>query len=234
MLLRKESFGDFFTVEPLNIKVNAIAKDPKYASYEWKGSCGRSAIYDKTAFGLYVLRNENVAYISDEEKTIWLEKTAWDLRDMISEKRKRVYALYRKRDAQKYLSSSFAKSWLKKMRYTVKESETGTKYLFLSILPGYNKISNKSFQKLCHSINDANFKSEFSMGVWIGGKVDWTMFYEQPFGHVNGRETYFCGGVAEDNYSPDDWERDMANLKTKLGHPVSQKEYINFLFKKGK
>ena len=238
----RDAFGEsYYPVENLEIKVSEICHDPKYADYEWKERGGDTIIggkYDHNCyrrnFILYVLRNETVAHIDDEKKKIWFEKGDWDLDKMIDKSKDRVRAISRKREAQKYLASPFAKQWLKKMRFTVKESETGIKYYFLSILPGYKKIPRHSFQKLCQSICEANYESEFSMNMYIGGKVDWTLFYEQPFTHVNGCETYSCGALGKDNYSPDDWERDMAKLKRELGHPVTQEEYISFMFKKKK
>lgn len=137
----------------------------------------------------------------------------------------------RREKAQKYLSSPFAKGWLNKMQYTIKESEAGEKYLFLAILAGYKKLSQKSFQRLVEAIYTMNFDDEFCMSVWIGGSVNWTMLYSQPFTHVNGSETYFCHGVAEDDYSPEDWERDMAIIKAnKNGEPVTAYDYISYLF----
>lgn len=134
------------------------------------------------------------------------------------------YAERRREEAKRYLASPFAKSWLKKMRYTVKENKAG-KYLFISILPGYKKISDESFQKLVEALYYSNFEGRFAMHMWIGGKVDWTMIYHQPFTRIHGHETFWCGGVGEDNYSPEDWERDMKIL----GENVTQKEYIEYI-----
>jgi len=130
----------------------------------------------------------------------------------------------------KYINSPFAKHWLKEMQYTVKIGDDGTKYLFLAILAGYNRISDSSFSRLCRSIYEVNFNDEFCMSIWIGGRVNWTMLYSQPFTHVNGHETYFCHGVAKDDYSPEDWERDMEQIRKETGKPVSQYDYISYLF----
>jgi len=111
------------------------------------------------------------------------------------------------REAKAYLNSPFAKGWLKKMQYTVREDEYGHKFVFLAILCGHGKISNEAFQKLCNAICRVNFGGRLKMTMWIGGKVNWTMFYERP-DHVNGHETYFSGIVAQDNFSPEDFDRD--------------------------
>ena len=133
-------------------------------------------------------------------------------------------------EAQKFLETKEAKKWLKKMQYTVKVSETGVKYVFLAILCGYEKISDEYFSDLCEAVYKANFDDQFMMSMWIGGRVNWTMFFSQPFTHVNGHETFFCHGVGIDDYSPEDWERDMAKIKEKNGgKPVTEKEFIDYL-----
>ena len=133
-------------------------------------------------------------------------------------------------EAQKFLETKEAKKWLKKMQYTVKVSETGVKYVFLAILCGYEKIDDEFFNDLCTAVYKANFDDAFMMNMWIGGRVNWTMFFSQPFTHVNGHETFFCHGVGIDDYSPEDWERDMAKIKEKNGgKPVTEKEYIDYL-----
>lgn len=235
MKIRDMYFDDDYEIEPLkNIKVDDIRNNPKYAHYAWRTRNGESFTYNSEKIvSLRVIKDFDVIYISDEKEMIWINAMArCNVRDAIEAELNKVRALERRRDSKKYLNSSFAKGWLRKMQYTVKESETGEKYLFLAILPGYGKLSKTAFTNICKAIYYTNFDDEFCMTMWIGGKVNWTMFYSQPFTHVNGHETYFCGGVAKDSYSPDDWERDMSDLKAKLGHPVSQKEYIDFLFKK--
>lgn len=111
---------------------------------------------------------------------------------------------------RKYLETPFAKEWLQKMQYTVKEDEYGHKFVFLAILCGYGKISDESFQKLCEAVCWVNFRDDLSMCMWIGGKVNWTMFYERP-DHVNGHETFFCGVVCQDDFSPEDFDRDHSD-----------------------
>lgn len=109
--------------------------------------------------------------------------------------------------ANKYLNSPFAKRWLKKMQYTIREDEYGHKFLFLAILCGYNKISDESFNKICEAICWKEFEGELKMSMWIGGAVNWTMFYERPH-HINGHETFFSGVVCEDDFSPEDFDKD--------------------------
>lgn len=109
-------------------------------------------------------------------------------------------------ESNEFLETDFAKEWLNKMEYTIRE-DNGNKYLFLAILVGYEKISNEEFQALCNAICYKEFGEELCMCMWIGGKVNWTMFYRRP-DHVNGHETYFCGVVAKDGFSPEDWDKD--------------------------
>lgn len=113
----------------------------------------------------------------------------------------------RRRSVDKYLNSPFAKGWLNKMRYTERVDKYGNKFLFIAIKCGYEKISQKAFQKLCDAICMRAYGDSLRMTMWIGGKVNWTMFYQRP-DHVNGHETYFCGVVGEDDFSPEDWDRD--------------------------
>ena len=150
--------------------------------------------------------------------------------NIIDDKREKLYANRRKQKAQKYLESPFARQWLKKMQYTIKQDDEGNKYIFLAILAGHNKISKSAFNNLCEAVYEANHNDRFSMHMWIGGTVDWTMLYSQPFTHVNGCETYFCHGVGRDNYSPDDWENDMKKLREIKGGKVTQYDYISYLF----
>ena len=114
------------------------------------------------------------------------------------------------RESNEFLETDFAKEWLEKMQYTIRE-DNGNKYLFLAILVGYEKISNEEFQALCNAICYKEFGEELRMCMWIGGKVNWTMFYCRP-DHVNGEETYFCGAVAKDNFSPEDWDKDHSDF----------------------
>lgn len=106
-----------------------------------------------------------------------------------------------------YLNSPFAKGWLRKMQYTERTDEYGHKFLFIAIKCGYKKMSDESFQKLCNAICMRAYGNRLRMTMWIGGKVNWTMFYERP-DHVNGSETYFCGVVGEDDFSPEDFDKD--------------------------
>lgn len=103
-----------------------------------------------------------------------------------------------------WLESDFCKEWLEKMKFTTRQ-DGECKYVFLSILSGYKKISDTDFQRLCDALCIREFGLELQMNIWVGGKVDWTMFYYRP-DHVNGHETYYCGVVAEDNFSPEDWD----------------------------
>lgn len=104
-----------------------------------------------------------------------------------------------------WLDSDFCKEWLEKMRFTTRQ-EGDQKYIFLSILPGFQKMDNSDFQRMCDALCLREFGRELRMDMWIGGKVDWTMFYERP-NRVNGSETYFCGIVAKDDFSPEDWDK---------------------------
>ena len=135
--------------------------------------------------------------------------------------------------AQKYLESPFAKHWMKEMQYTERFDDDGNKYVFLAILAGYKKISNEAFHKLCESIYDANYDDYFSMHMWMGGAVNWTMLYDQPFSHVNGRETFFCHGVGKDNYSPDNFDRDIEIVRN-INGKATQEAYISYIFSKAK
>ena len=220
----------YYEVESLGIKAKDILYDPKYMEYKWKDKTGVEFFRQQYEFIRYCLKDCLIAKIDDEQKKIWFEDGDFDLRKIIDKKRELVRIHRRKKKAQKYLESPFAKQWLKKMKYTVKEDDEGNKYIFLAILVGHNKISKRAFTNLCTSIYEATHKDRFCMNMWIGGTVNWTMLYSQPFGHVNGHETYFCHGVAEDNYSPDDWERDMEKIRKAKGRPVKQYDFISFLF----
>lgn len=114
----------------------------------------------------------------------------------------------------KYLSSPFAKGWLNKMQYTERVDEYGNKFLFIAIKCGYKKLSDKSFQKLCNAICMRAYGDRLRMTMWIGGKVNWTMFYQRP-DHVNGHETYFCGVVGQDDFGPEDWDKDHSEYSFK-------------------
>ena len=128
-------------------------------------------------------------------------------------------------------SEAEIEDWFRQMQYTVKTGDDGTQYAFLAILCGKGKVNPAQMTQIAEvAYKNVCPNGRFCMDMWIGGKVDWTMFYDQPFSHVNGHETYFCHGVAKDNYSPDDWEADMATLRTALGRKVTQKDYIDFLF----
>jgi len=120
----------------------------------------------------------------------------------------------KRRSVDEYLDSPFAKEWLDKMQYTERVDEYGHKFLFLAILCGYEKIEREDFQKLCNAICMRAYGDDLRMTIWIGGKVNWTMFYQRP-DHVNGHETYFCGVVAEDNFGPEDWDKDHSEYSFK-------------------
>ena len=120
----------------------------------------------------------------------------------------------RKHQYDEYLNSPFAKGWLRKMQYTERTDEYGHKFLFIAIKCGYNKISNKAFNKLCHAICMRTYGENLRMAMYIGGKVNWTMFYERP-DHVDGHETYFCGVVGEDDFSPEDFDKDHSKYSFK-------------------
>ena len=125
------------------------------------------------------------------------------------------------------LSETEIEEWLERMQYTVKTGADGTPYIFLAILCGKGKLNSVQMTQIAEYAYERSYPNgRFSMEMWIGGSVDWTMLYNQPFRHVNGRETFFCGGVGKDNYSPDDWEADMKLL----GKDATQRSYIEFLF----
>ena len=116
--------------------------------------------------------------------------------------------------AKEYLTRPFVQEWLEKMQYTVKEDEYGHKFVFLAILCGYEKLDNRDFQNICNAVCWENFNSRLCMHMWIGGKVNWTMFYERP-DHVNGHETFFCGVVSQDDFSPEDFDKDHSEYSFK-------------------
>ena len=124
-------------------------------------------------------------------------------------------------------TESEIKEWLRRMNYTVKVGSDGTPYVFLSILCGKGKVNSVQMTQIAEYAYKQSYpEGRFSLNVWIGGKVDWMMIYDQPFSRVNGKETFSCSGIGMDNYSPDDWEADMVSL----GGHATQKEYIEFLF----
>lgn len=127
---------------------------------------------------------------------------------------RKLEKMHKVREAKAYLASPFAKSWLKKMQFTTREDEYGHKFLFLAILCGHEKISQASFQKLCNAISWVTYGDGLHVGMHIGGKVNWTMFYQRP-AHVNGHETYFCGVVCEDDFSPEAWDKDHSAFSFK-------------------
>ena len=114
------------------------------------------------------------------------------------------------REAKTYLNTPYAKEWLRKMQFTTREDEYGHKFLFLAILAGYEKIEQYDFSDLCNALSMVYFGHRLSVGMYIGGKVNWTMFYERP-DHVDGHETYFSGVVAQDDFSPEDFDRDHSD-----------------------
>ena len=148
------------------------------------------------------------------------EREHWDINhnnvviDVTAEEAKQMVEDYeqaekeaKRHSVDEYLDSPFAKEWLGKMQYTERVDEFGHKFLFLAILCGYEKLSDDDFQQLCNAICTRAYGDDLRMTMWIGGKVNWTMFYERP-DHVNGHETYFCGVVAEDDFGPEDWDKD--------------------------
>lgn len=149
-----------------------------------------------------------------DNRSYWEINHSHFVLDVTTEEARQIIADYvaaeketKQHQYDKYLNSPFAKSWLRKMQYTERTDEYGHKFLFLAIKCGYGKISDESFQKLCNAICMRAYGNRLRMTMWIGGKVNWTMFYERP-DHVNGHETYFCGVVGEDDFSPEDFDRD--------------------------
>ena len=153
-----------------------------------------------------------------DERGYWAIDHSYFTLDVTTEEAKQMIADYvaaekeaKQHQYDKYLSSPFARTWLKRMEYTERTDEYGHKFLFLAIKCGYGKISKESFQKLCNAICMRAYGDDLRMTMWIGGKVNWTMFYQRP-AHVNGHETYFCGVVGAANFSPEDFDRDHSEF----------------------
>lgn len=210
--------------EHTNLKTKDIFGVEKYADYKFIDAYGRHLHEtlikeDKYNMYKYVIADFDVIEISDEKKIIRIDCDDFDVDRTVRKNHYKVLDRHAVKEAEKYLASPFAKGWLKKMQYTIKEDEYGHKFLFLAILCGYNKINSLSFQKLCNAICRVNFHDKLRMRMWIGGKVNWTMFYQRP-DHVNGQETYFCGVVGKDNYSPDDFDKDHSEYSFKSVHYI--------------
>lgn len=149
-------------------------------------------------------------YGSKSYKQVLIDMSYEEMNDIIMQefqRREKARVDVEVKKAKEYLANPTNKDWLQKMEYTIKEDEYGHKFVFLAILCGYKKITDDKFQELCNAVCWVNFGAELRMCMWIGGSVNWTMFYESP-DHVNGSETYFCGVVARDNFSPEDFDRD--------------------------
>lgn len=104
-----------------------------------------------------------------------------------------------------WLDTDFCKYWLNEMRFTTRK-DGDSKYLFLSIMPGCGKMSDDEFDRMCKALCLREFGENLCARMYLCGKVDWTMFYKRP-DHVNGTETYFCGVVWKDDFSPEDWDK---------------------------
>lgn len=161
-------------------------------------------------------RNDIQKIFADVPVTSFSYDGAYFVLDVTREQANRMIADHvaaekeeRRHQYDDYLNSPFAKGWLRKMQYTERVDEYGHKFLFIAIKCGYKKMSDESFQKLCNAICMRAYGNRLRMTMWIGGKVNWTMFYERP-DHVNGSETYFCGVVSEDDFSPEDFDKDHA------------------------
>lgn len=151
-----------------------------------------------------------------EDRGYWAINHSYFVLDVTREQANRMIADHvaaekeaRRHEYDDYLNSPFAKGWLRKMQYTERTDEYGHKFLFIAIKCGYKKMSDESFQKLCNAICMRAYGNRLRMTMWIGGKVNWTMFYERP-DHVNGSETFFCGVVGEDDFSPEDFDKNHA------------------------
>ena len=203
-----------------------ICEIPDYVSYdyfsEYRGGIGGGEVFRSygkwRARDIFAARHLPVKAIEGNEVILHDFPSKIDGyaegRFKAVEKRRKI------REAKTYLNTPYAKGWLRKMQFTIKEDEYGHKFLFLAILAGYKKMSQQSFQKLCNAICRVYFNDKLRMSMYIGGKVNWTMFYERP-DHVDGHETYFSGVVAQDDFSPEDFDRDhsgysFANAKRHL------------------
>lgn len=184
----------------------------KYFGYDVIGTESSSSwsihIYEFTGYNIeiYMLKDLEVVKIDHTEKEIVVEGSIYDVENAAEAAKKKVRTAIQKRKAETFLATPLAQRWLKKMKYTTRKDEYGNEFVFLAIKCGYKKLGKESFQTLCDSLCWRHFGGELRMHMWIGGEVNWTMFYERP-DHVNGRETYFCGIVGEDNFSPEDFDR---------------------------
>ena len=197
----------------------------KYADYKIVDTHGNylfgTSIKTNPKYNMYkyVIANFDVIEISDEKKMIWIDCDDHYVDRTVRENHLKVLDHRAVKEAEKYLASPFAKGWLNKMQYTIKEDEYGHKFLFLAILCGKDKISNKSLQKLCNAICRINFHDKLRMRVWFDEKINWSMFYQRP-SHDKSGETYFCGVVGKDNYSPDDFDKDHSEYSFKSVHYI--------------
>lgn len=153
----------------------------------------------------FLLRNYPILEVRDD--LILLSEYESDLEDHYERCEKRIDSKRKAKAAKAYLATPFVKGWLRKMQYTERVDEYGHTFLFIAIKCGYGKISDEVFQRICNAICTAAYEDELRMNMWIGGKVNWTMFYQRP-DHVDGHETFFCGVVGKDDFSPEDWDRD--------------------------
>lgn len=168
-----------------------------------------------------MFKNVNVITYVYEERKYYELNHSYYIVDITTEEAKQIIADYikakkeeKQRSVENYLNSPFVKGWLNKMQYTERIDEYGHKFLFIAIKCGYNKLSDKSFQKICDAICARTYGDDLRMNMWIGGKVNWTMFYQRP-DHVDGHETYFCGVVGKDDFSPEDWDKDHSEYSFK-------------------
>ena len=204
---------------PLPAKLEVFDRGEVGRVYTKDGKSVLSMFADNWKWNVFA--NANVIDFWYDEREFWAINHSHVVIDVTDDEAKQMIAEYiaaekeaKRHSYDKYLSSPFAKGWLNKMQYTERVDEYGNKFLFIAIKCGYKKLSDKSFQKLCNAICMRAYGDRLRMTMWIGGKVNWTMFYQRP-AHVNGHETYFCGVVGRDDFSPEDFDRDHSEYSFK-------------------
>jgi len=131
--------------------------------------------------------------------------------------------------ARKYLETDFAKEWLAKLSYTTRELEDGTTYHFMCVLPEHRPLDEGRITQLCKAVYLTKHDDRFGLSLRDDGITGWSMLYSQPYGHVNGHETYRCHAIGMDGYSPEDWDEDVAKIRAKNG-TVSPYDFISYLW----
>lgn len=131
--------------------------------------------------------------------------------------------------ARKYLETDYAKKWLEKLNYTTRELEDGTTYHFICVLPEHRPLDEGRITQLCKAVYLTKHDDSFGLSLSDDGVTGWSMLYSQPYGHVNGHETYRCHAIGIDGYSPEDWDEDVAKIRVKNG-TVTPYDFISYLW----